>query len=59
MERYSIIVKREGDGYRLSVNGEDYHYGSIYDLQRHVAALIFPNADTEVIEISMNYMARR
>ena len=58
-ESYSIVVAATDDGYRMSVNGEDYYYFSLLDIQSRIGSLVFPNPQTEAIEIRINYINKR
>ena len=53
---YSIVVARVPDGYRLSINGEDYVYSTLRDVQQRVAALVWPDPEHPLVEVSINFL---
>ena len=52
---YSIVLTRVPEGYRLSINGEDYIYSSIWDVQSRVAALVWPTPESSSMEVQIYY----
>ena len=55
---YSIVLTPIPEGYRLSINGEDYEYRTMRDVQARVAALVWLDPDTSSLEIQVNYNTR-
>ena len=55
LPNYSVTVTRVPEGYRLSINGEDYIYSSIWDVQSRVAALVWPTPESPSMEIQIHY----
>ena len=51
----TMMVVPTEEGYRLSINGVDYTYRTIKDVQRHVAAHVWPAVDNPTIHITMRY----
>ena len=55
---YTVTLTSIPEGYRLSINGEDYVYATLRDAQQRVAALVWPEPDTGTIEVQITYRSR-
>jgi len=51
---HSIIVERVAEGYRLSIDGRDHIYSSIWDVQKIVAGYIWPTPEFGLIDVRIS-----